>query len=124
MNREDELAETLQKIHHITEAEKLYPQMMTEFKSIQNEQYALFCKKMLNYGPSNIMLGGDVDNTNDCKVALSGLAIRVNDKSNRLINLCVKNIPDLVGESIKDTFQDLSVYGIIAQIVSRGKWAK
>lgn len=124
MEREYELADALEKIHHITEAERLYPQMMTEFKLIQNEQYALFCKKMLNYGPSNIMLGGDVDNKDDCKVALSGLAIRVNDKSNRLINLCVKNVPDLVGESIKDTFQDLSVYGIIAQIVSRGKWAK
>ena len=32
--------------------------------------------------------------------------------------------PDEVGESIQDTFQDLSVYGIIAQIVQNGKWGK
>ena len=25
-------------------------------------------------------------------------------------------------ESVKDTFQDLSIYGIIAQIVSNGNW--
>jgi len=29
-----------------------------------------------------------------------------------------------VGESVQDTYQDLSVYGVIAQIVQRGKWAK
>ena len=27
-------------------------------------------------------------------------------------------------ESVKDTFQDLSIYGIIAQIVQNGKWGK
>ena len=31
---------------------------------------------------------------------------------------------DNVGESELDTFQDLSVYGIIAQIVSAKKWGK
>jgi hypothetical protein len=31
---------------------------------------------------------------------------------------------DAVGESVQDTYQDLSVYNIIAQIVIRGKWAK
>jgi hypothetical protein len=25
---------------------------------------------------------------------------------------------------VQDTYEDLSVYGIIAQLVSRGKWAK
>ena len=29
---------------------------------------------------------------------------------------------ELKTESIKDTFQDLSIYGIIAQIVSNNKW--
>jgi hypothetical protein len=41
-----------------------------------------------------------------------------------LKQLVVLNKQDLVGESLEDTFQDLSVYGIIAQIVSNGKWAK
>jgi hypothetical protein len=31
---------------------------------------------------------------------------------------------DTVGESIQDSYSDLSVYGIIAQIVSRNKWGK
>ena len=31
---------------------------------------------------------------------------------------------DEVGESEQDTFQDLSIYGIIAQIVSAKKWGK
>jgi hypothetical protein len=30
----------------------------------------------------------------------------------------------MVGESIADSFVDMSVYGIIAQIVTRGKWGK
>jgi len=31
---------------------------------------------------------------------------------------------DEVDETIQDTFQDLSVYGIIAQIVKNKKWGK
>jgi hypothetical protein len=31
---------------------------------------------------------------------------------------------DQVGETVADSYSDLSVYGIIAQIVSRGKWGK
>jgi hypothetical protein len=48
----------------------------------------------------------------------------LNDKVQRIKQLIVFGKPDAVGESVQDTFQDLSVYGIIAQIVSRGKWAK
>ncbi len=29
-----------------------------------------------------------------------------------------------VGESLDDTFKDISVYGIIAQLVQSGKWGK
>jgi hypothetical protein len=31
---------------------------------------------------------------------------------------------DAVGESLDDTFKDVSVYGIIAQLVQSGKWGK
>ena len=31
-----------------------YPETTKEFKRILNEQYVLFCKKQMNYGPSNI----------------------------------------------------------------------
>jgi len=38
--------------------------------------------------------------------------------------LVILSNKDNVGETVEDTYQDLSVYGVIAQIVTRGKWAK
>ena len=58
----------------------------------------------------------------DVKLALTGLWFRLNDKVQRLKNLVVLGEPDTVGESLTDTFQDLSVYGIIAQIVQQKKF--
>lgn len=98
------------------------PEMTNEYKRIMFEQYETFCKKQLNYGKGNIMLGGNINNPSDIKAAIMGLAIRLNDKANRLIQLTIKGNPDVVGESILDTFQDMSVYGIIAQIVNNKKW--
>ena len=46
----------------------------------------------------------------------------MNDKIQRLKQLVILGEPDTVGESIDDTFQDLSVYGIIAQIVKIKKF--
>jgi len=60
----------------------------------------------------------------DIKLSLTGLWFRINDKIQRLKQLVVLGQPDEVGESVQDTYQDLSVYGIIAQLVQRGKWAK
>jgi hypothetical protein len=57
-------------------------------------------------------------------VALTGLWFRKNDKIQRLLQLVVKGQPDEVGENIQDTYEDLSVYGVISQIVQRKKWAK
>ena len=60
----------------------------------------------------------------DIKMSLTGLWFRMNDKINRLKQLVVKGNIDQVGESIDDTYQDLSVYGIICQLVKNGKWGK
>ena len=46
----------------------------------------------------------------------------MNDKIQRLKNLVVLGEPDTVGEAIEDTFQDMSVYGIIGQIVKMKKF--
>ena len=46
----------------------------------------------------------------------------MNDKIQRLKQLVVLGEPDTVGESITDTFQDLSVYGIISQLVQQKKF--
>jgi hypothetical protein len=104
--------------------EERYPQMTSEFKRIQAEQYNLFCAKMLNYGTSNIALGTALDNPDDVKISLSGIWFRMMDKISRLKQLVLLGQPDNVKESVEDTFGDLSVYGILAQIITSGKWAK
>ena len=104
--------------------ERVYPQTTEEFKNILDEMYVTFCKKQRNYGPGNISVGTSLETKEDIKLSLTGLWFRINDKVQRLKQLVVLGQPDEVGESIQDTYEDLSVYGIIAQIVQRGKWAK
>jgi hypothetical protein len=104
--------------------ERTYPQTTEEFKKILDEMYITFCKKQRNYGPGNISVGTSLESDDDIKLALTGLWFRQNDKINRLKQLVVLGHPDEVGEAIQDTYEDLSVYGVIAQIVQRGKWAK
>lgn len=108
----------------VMECEKIYPETTKEFKKILNEQYELFCKKQLNYGPENISVGTKLESPDEIRVSLTGIWFRVNDKVQRLKQLVLLSKKDMVGESIDDSFVDMSVYGIIAQIVSRGKWAK
>ena len=102
--------------------ETSYPELTTEYKKIMMEQYILFCKKHRNYGTGNINVGTNLETDNDVKLALTGLWFRMNDKIQRLKQLVVMGEPDTVGESSVDTYQDLSVYGIIAQIVSQKKF--
>ena len=104
--------------------EKEYPETCKEFKNIMAEQYVLFCKKQKNYGPGNISVGTDLRTDGDVKLSLTGLWFRINDKIQRLKQLIILGHKDNVGESELDTFQDLSVYGIIAQIVSAKVWGK
>ena len=102
--------------------EKNYQKLTTEYKKIMMEQYVLFCKKHRNYGTGNINVGTNLETNSDVKLALTGLWFRLNDKIQRLKQLVIQNEPDTVGESITDSFQDLSVYGIIAQIVQQKKF--
>ena len=53
-----------------------------------------------------------------------GIWFRMNDKIQRLKQLVIIGTQDNVGEAVDDTYQDLSVYAIIAQIVKNGKWGK
>lgn len=116
-----EKKETLNPVEY---CEKMYPEMTSEFKKIMEEQYLLFCKKQTNYGPSNISGGTSLKTEEDIRFSLTGLFFRMNDKIQRLKQLVVLGNDDTVGESISDTYQDLSVYGIIAQIVNRQKWGQ
>ena len=104
--------------------ERVYPETTAEFKRIQAEMYETFCKKQRNYGPGNISVGTQLQTKEEVKMSLTGLFFRMNDKINRIKQLVVLGEPDEVGESIQDTFEDMSVYGIIAQIVQRGLWGK
>lgn len=104
--------------------EEHYPKTCSEFKRIQQEQYVLFCKKQRNYGPSNISVGTNLESSDDVKLSLTGLWFRMNDKIQRLKQLVVLGHHDEVGEAQTDTFQDLSIYGVIAQLVSSKVWGK
>ena len=102
--------------------EKKYPETAKEFQEIQYEQYETFCKKQMDYGPSNISMGTGVGESVNKKLATTALTIRINDKVQRLLNLVVSNDREAQNEPVEDAFKDLSVYGIIAQIVRNGKW--
>ena len=61
--------------------EEEYPELSNEFKTIQKEMYETFAAKHLDYGLNNIALGGDIiNNSDDKKFSLTGLAIRLTDK--------------------------------------------
>ena len=102
--------------------EKHYPETTKEFQRIQFEQWHTFCKKQMDYGPSNISMGTGVGKAVNVKLAMTALVVRINDKVQRLLNLVVTNNREAQNEPVEDAFKDLSVYGIIAQIVKNGKW--
>ena len=104
--------------------EKEYPETAKEFHKIQFEQWSTFCKKQMDYGPSNIAMGTSLRTKEDRRLSLIGLIVRINDKIQRLMNLVVKHNRDAQNEPVMDAFKDLSVYGIIAQIVDNDKWGK
>jgi len=113
------------KIDVILHFENQYPELAEEFSIIQEEQYELFARKHLDYGLNNIALGGDIVNNNDDKkFSLTGLAIRLTDKISRLRNLMVNGKNYVEGEGMEDTFIDIANYGIIGMIVGRNKWKK
>ena len=107
----------------IKDFEKLYPELAEDFKVIQEEQYALFAGKMMDYGLQNISLGSDLSTREDRNLSITGIWLRCNDKINRLKNLLKRDGYNYVGgEAMIDSFVDISNYGIIAQLVFRDKW--
>lgn len=122
--REPQMTITEEDKKFVSEYEKRYPQMTSEFKQICAEQFVTFCRKNSNYGCGNIALGSTLIDSADIKLSLTGLWLRMFDKFNRLKSLVVNGQPDSVGETIQETYSDLSNYGIIGQIILRGKWEK
>ena len=109
----------------VTYMEQEWPQMTTEFKKIQREQYELFLNKQHDYGPGNISVGTQLQTPEEVKLSLTGLWFRMNDKIQRLKTLLMGEKKAAVeGEPMEDAYLDVSNYGIMATIVSRGKWGK
>ena len=108
----------------VKEIESSYPETCKEFKRIQKEQYETFCKKQFDYGQHNITLGMDMGDPDSRHLSITAIIIRINDKVQRLFNLVLRRKKAAQNEPVEDAFKDLSVYGIIAQIVSNEKWGK
>tara|TARA_Y100001973_G_scaffold42236_1_gene63035 strand:+ start:51 stop:434 length:384 start_codon:yes stop_codon:yes gene_type:complete len=105
--------------------EQTYPEMTSEFKKIQRDQYELFCRKQYDYGPQNIAVGTILKTDDDVKLSLLGIWFRINDKVERIKTLLMRDGKNSVqDEPVTDSFSDISNYGVMAQVVSRGKWAK
>lgn len=76
-----------------------------KFKQITEELTALYDKKNAAYG--------DAFSHTYERLGLISAVTRIDDKNNRLVNLCKnKNIDDL-GESIDDTLRDMACYCIM-----------
>lgn len=100
-----------------------YPSIYTGYMAIVEEQLELFSKKHLDYGMSNIAAGTQLSTEDERSFALSGLWYRMSDKINRWKNLIVSSRGPQ-NETLIDTFQDLSNYAIIAQLVKKDLWKK
>lgn len=94
---------------------KEVPETMIEaFDKITNEMRETFISKQKDYGPQNI---------SQLNPPIKGIFVRVFDKVNRLKRLVWEEKEVSVkDETILDTWGDLSVYGIIAIMVSNGWW--
>jgi hypothetical protein len=109
----------------VNKLEKEYPIIANEFQEILVAQYELFAAKMLSYGMGNISMGSNLETKDEVKFSLTSIWIRMNDKMNRLKNLVLLgNKNPLDNEPTMDSWIDITNYGVIAQIVSKGKWKK
>ena len=113
------------KVDVIEYMETKYPKMTSEFKKIQREQYELFLHKQHDYGPQNIAVGQELKNDDEKRLSLMGIWFRINDKVERIKTLIMRgDNGSLEDEGLVDSYSDISNYGVMAQVVARGKWAK
>ena len=109
----------------ISYMEDKYPGMTSEFQKIQREQYELFLHKQHDYGPQNIAVGQMLVDEGEKRLSLMGIWFRINDKVERIKTILMRgDNGSLKGEGLVDSYSDISNYGVMAQVVARGKWAK
>ena len=100
---------------------KEYPLIHDTYKEIIEEQFELFAKKHLDYGMGNVSAGTQLVNGEERDFAMTGLWYRLSDKINRWKNMILTG-RKAQNETLIDTFQDITNYGIICQMVSKDKW--
>ena len=100
-----------------------YPTIYDGYMDIMEQQLELFSKKHLDYGMGNISAGTGLTTQDERAFALTGLWYRISDKVNRWKNMIITK-RDPQNESLIDSFQDLTNYGIIAQLVATDRWKK
>jgi len=122
--KESSTLKTIENGDVVSYMENKYPKMTSEFKKIQKEQYELFLRKQHDYGPQNIAVGTILKTPEDIKLSLLGIWFRCNDKIERMKTLLMRGNNAVEGEPVTDSFSDISNYGVMAQVVARGKWAK
>ena len=98
-----------------------YPTIHDGYEQVMNEQFDLFAKKHLDYGMHNVSAGTNLDTKDEVEFAMTGLWYRLSDKINRWKNMIISG-RKAQNETLIDTFQDVTNYGIIAQLVSKGLW--
>jgi len=98
-----------------------YPTIYHGYKSIIDEQFELFAKKHLDYGMHNVSAGTNLDTADEVEFAMTGLWYRISDKVNRWKNMIISG-RKAQNETLIDTFQDITNYGIISQLVKKGMW--
>ena len=96
---------------------KEYPTLMNSVKTHMNVCFHLMARKQRMYGMGNIGMNGNQ------KLDLLGIAIRLNDKIQRLLNMIDKDLDDNE-ESLVDTAQDITNYGAILNTVLKDEWKK
>lgn len=101
--------------------QKEYPTIYNGYQSIIDEQFELFAKKHLDYGMHNVSAGTNLDTADEVEFAMTGLWYRLSDKINRWKNMIISG-RKAQNETLIDTYQDITNYGIIAQLVERGLW--
>ena len=92
----------------IQKMEEEWPEMTTEFKKIQKEQYELFLHKQHDYGPGNISVGTFLVTPEEIKLSLTGLWFRMNDKLQRVKTLLLGDKKSAVqDEPLEDAYLDV-----------------
>ena len=98
-----------------------YPTIYKAYKDIADDQFELFAKKHLDYGMGNVSAGTQLVNDEEKEFAMTGLWYRLSDKINRWKNMILTG-RKAQNETLIDTFQDITNYGIISQIVFKDQW--